>query len=289
MCVVWSHRHTGGVMCDSIAYLERHCLGTMFLLGEMAHVQRATLARRPDVLTYTVDGEIRGVCGFTREGRCLPHFVDERVVPAMVADMASRRIRWLSGLDHILGHLVAPLRARGLRPIRDESEVLCQLDPIGFVPFQVGRVRRATFRDLEVVAELRTSFEAEYFGIARHLIPARWARRVARRYIEDGTFLAEEQGEVVSMAAVEVDIPQLSVAAAVYTRRGFRRRGYAKSVVSALAADVFRTKPLLALTVREENVGALRAYQALGFRPVGVYRFVTLRPAQGSSATERST
>jgi len=276
-------------MREPMAYLERHLLGTMFLLGELAHAERRLCARRPDVLSYDIDGEVRGVCGFAREGRCLPHLMDGRVVPAIVNDMVSRRVRLISGLADVVGQLLGPLQARGLWPVEDECETLCQVNPDAFVPFHQGQVRRATSRDLGVVAELRTSFEAEYFCIPRHIISPRWARRIASRYVEDGAYLAEEDGEVVSMAAVEVDIPQLSVAAAVYTRRGWRRRGYAKSVVSALVEDAFRTKPLVALTVRKENDAAQRAYRALGFRAVDVYRFATLRPAQGSSATERST
>jgi len=264
-------------MCESQVYLERHLLGTMFLLGELVHAEHRARARRPEVLAYDVDGEIGGVCGFTREGRCLPHLVDESVIPLMVADMASRRVRFMSGLTAVVDRLVPPLRAEGVVPIQDECETLCQLEPDDLVPVHAGRVRRATLGDLDLVAELRTSFEAEYFHIPRHVVPPRWAKRIARRYIEDGTYLAEEDGEAISMAAVEVDIPQLSVAAAVYTRRAWRRRGYAKSVVSALAEDAFRSKPLVALTVREENTAAQRAYKALGFRAVDVYRFVSFR------------
>jgi ribosomal protein S18 acetylase RimI-like enzyme len=257
--------------------MERHLLGTMYVLGEVAYAERRKHKRRPDILSYRVDGEMAGVCGFAHEGRCLPHLIDARVIPSMVADMVSRRVRHLTGLAHVVEQLVGPLRARGMRPYQDECEILCQLERDGLIPFRVGQVRRATYRDLDAVAELRTSFEAEYFGIPRHVVPPRWARRIARRYIEDGTYLAEEDGEVVSMAAVEVDIPQLSVAAAVYTRRAWRRRGYAKSVVSALAEDALRTKRLVALTVREENEAAQRAYHTLGFRAVDVYRFVGFR------------
>ncbi|MGC9360594.1 MAG: GNAT family N-acetyltransferase [Anaerolineae bacterium] len=266
-------------MCEIQAYLERHLLGTMFLLGELAYAERRAHVRRPDVLSYDVNGEIAGVCGFAREGRCLPHLVDARVIPSMVADIASRRVRFMSGLANAVDQLVGPLRACGMRLAQDECETLCQLEPDDLIPFRVGRVRRATLRDLDLVAELRTSFEAEYFQIPRYAIPPRWAKRIARRYIEDGTYLAEADGEPVSMAAVEVDIPQLSAAAAVYTRRAWRRRGYAKSVVSALAEDAFRTKPLVALTVREGNEAAQRAYKALGFRAVDVYRFVSFRSA----------
>ena len=249
----------------------------MFLLGELAHAQRTVFARRPETFAYELDGVIRGVCGLTREGRCFPHWTDERVVPEMASDLASRDVRMVSGLERLVGPLLPPLRGQGLRPIQDEVEVLCQLDAASHRPTQVGPVRRASMADLDVVAELRISFEAEYFGVARHLIPTRWARRIAKRYIDDGTYLAEVDGMVIAMAAIEVDIPQLSLAAAVYTRRAHRRRGYAQSVVSALAADVFLTKPLVVLTVRESNVGAMRAYRALGFEPVDAYRFVTLR------------
>ena len=260
-------------------YLGQHCLGTMFLSGELAYAQRALFAHRPETLTYESKGELTGVCGFLRDGRCFPHWIDRGVVPAMSADMASRGVRMVSGLAHVVGPLVASLERHGLRPVQDEIESLCQLEPSSFAPVQVVPVRRAAASDLSVVAELRTSFEAEYFCVAGHLVPPRWARRIAKRYIDDGAYLAEADGLVVAMAALEVDIPQLSLAAAVYTRRAYRRRGYAKSVVSALAEEAFLTKPLVVLTVRESNVSAMRAYGSLGFRPVDSYRFVTLRPA----------
>jgi len=259
-------------------YLGQHCLGTMFLSGELAYAQRARFLRRPETVVYEMDDAIGGVCGFIRDGRSFPHWIDERVIPAMAADMASRGVRMVSGLTQVVGPLVGSLERHGLRPTQDEVEILCQLEPSSFSPMQVVPVRRALAGDLDVVAELRTSFEAEYFGVPGHLIPPRWARRIAKRYIDDGAYLAEADGLVVAMAALEVDIPQLSLAAAVYTRRAYRRRGYAKSVVSALAEEAFLTKPLVVLTVRESNVSAMQAYRALGFRPVDAYRFVSLRP-----------
>jgi predicted GNAT family acetyltransferase len=78
------------------------------------------------------------------------------------------------------------------------------------------------------------------------------------------------------MVATEADIPQVAQLGAVYTAPAFRGLGLARSVTAALCAEKLRHRERAALVVRDDNLPALRAYQALGFHYWDDYRMSRL-------------
>lgn len=88
-----------------------------------------------------------------------------------------------------------------------------------------------------------------------------------------------EDGALVAMAGVHVVSLRHGVAAIgnVATHPGYRRRGLARSVMSALARTLLEEVDVVGLNVAAHNVGALRLYESLGFEVLVTYDEAELR------------
>ncbi|MDG6929576.1 MAG: GNAT family N-acetyltransferase, partial [Nitrososphaerota archaeon] len=85
---------------------------------------------------------------------------------------------------------------------------------------------------------------------------------------ENGAFGRYADGSLVSRALSHVRMPEGWGVSGVFTRQDRRGRGYASSVVSALAEAAFRETDSVMLFVRSDNAAAKRAYQKVGFSTV---------------------
>ena len=268
-----------------LEYLRAHAFENIMLLNDLGTAgNRARLwSDDPTLIGYRHRGRLIAVQGHYRYGRWYPHFESEQALDDMLDDIvrrhrqAPRSFRWIMGIGRVVDPILTRLDAVGLRPSYDEKDHLSAVDLGSFRPHSVPGVRRATLADVKAIADLRLRFEVEYFGVPAMQVNISWCVQIARRYVLDGVYLAERDGQAVAMVAVEARIPQVSQIAAVFTRRGFRSRGLAKGVVSAICEEELATAPLVALTVRKDNLPALKAYADLGFRPYTDYRMSNFR------------
>lgn len=276
-------------------YLRAHAHENILLLSDLLEQRSAKAASSGlwadplSLLGYRFtdrgqsDAPPIAVQGFYRYGRWLPHYEplsseqEQVLLDAMIADARPYYIRWLMGIERVVGPILKRLGELGLEPDYDERDDLCYVDTASLNALDLAGVRRATARDLEAIAKLRFAFEVEYFRVPTQRIQKAWCRDIARRYIDKGCYLAERRGSVVSMVAVEARLDTLTQIGAVYTLEEYRGQGLAKAVVGALAREELRRVQRVALTVRKDNLPARRAYSALGFRPWVDYRLVRLR------------
>lgn len=139
----------------------------------------------------------------------------------------------------------------------------------------VMAVERATARP-------RPSPEAERLGpewaeaYARRVVPPSIPVTAAviernRAHLERRTVYGIVEGgeTLVSIAGASVETDAAWIVGGVETLPAFRRRGYATQVTSAVLRDALERVERAGLWVREENAGAIRLYERLGFRPVG--------------------
>jgi ribosomal protein S18 acetylase RimI-like enzyme len=118
-------------------------------------------------------------------------------------------------------------------------------------------VRRLTGRDrglLPSLPELDSPMRAGYARLDPDREPV-W-----------GAFEGER---LAGVAHAPVTLPFLWVISGVYTRPEFRGRGVAQAVTGALCRQAEAAGAMAGLFVREENPAARRAYEKLGFQPVG--------------------
>ncbi len=90
-----------------------------------------------------------------------------------------------------------------------------------------------------------------------------------RQHLDDevvyGVF---EDGALVSVAGTLVRIPEVWIVGGVRTLPNYRRKGYAAQVTSAVMKEALDAAGLVGLYVRQDNAGAIRIYERLGFRKV---------------------
>jgi len=115
-------------------------------------------------------------------------------------------------------------------------------------------VKRLLPDDAELLVEIKREQ-------GRQLSPDR-AREMLSRQVYYGV---ELEGRLISIAGTYVRMPEVWIVGDVYTIPGYRGRGFAKAVVSAISRDAIAAGATPALSVDANNAPALRLYRQLGY------------------------
>lgn len=100
------------------------------------------------------------------------------------------------------------------------------------------------------------------------------ADRIRERMKEGVLFLGiKEDEKVVSLANTRI-LDFGSNIGMVVTRKGYRGRGYATSVVSALLKEILRESTLALIHVLSDNPSAIHVYTKVGFKKCKTYAFI---------------
>jgi GNAT superfamily N-acetyltransferase len=103
-----------------------------------------------------------------------------------------------------------------------------------------------------------------------------------RRVLKHGRiFFAEEDGQVVSSALTNVELPDLALVGGVFTMPEKRNCGYATACMSALCRDLMGDSIQPCLFYDNPQAGSI--YRRLGFRDIGTWRLVRFRPTEGAA------
>jgi ribosomal protein S18 acetylase RimI-like enzyme len=144
-----------------------------------------------------------------------------------------------------------------------------------------GRVqcRRARPEDLPVLTEFSVAETTENFGDPdMPELRAKLQSGLERDIAESILFVIDVDGSVVAKSSFHGIANGAVQIGGVYTPPEHRGRGYARSVVAGslvMARDAGESKAFL--FTAETNAAAQRAYEALGFRPIGDYGIILFR------------
>jgi GNAT superfamily N-acetyltransferase len=83
-------------------------------------------------------------------------------------------------------------------------------------------------------------------------------------------YVCEDQGQIVSLAKFDLELPRLIEIGGVYTFPEFRGCGYGARIVRDLAARIRTLGKIPTLQVDRENTTALRLYQRQGWKQMGM-------------------
>jgi ribosomal protein S18 acetylase RimI-like enzyme len=98
-----------------------------------------------------------------------------------------------------------------------------------------------------------------------------------KRTRELGLYLGiHQQGRLAAMAGERQRLPGYTEVSAVCTHPDFQGRGYARVLISALLVKIMERGEIPFLHVREDNAGAIRVYEKLGFRTRAIFPFFVL-------------
>jgi predicted GNAT family acetyltransferase len=95
-----------------------------------------------------------------------------------------------------------------------------------------------------------------------------------------------QQGRLAAMAGERQRLPGYTEVSAVCTHPDFQGRGYARILISAVAGQIIERGETPFLHVREDNVGAIRVYEKLGFKTRAIFPFYVLRYESARAQTK---
>ncbi|MBN1231642.1 MAG: GNAT family N-acetyltransferase [Anaerolineales bacterium] len=124
-----------------------------------------------------------------------------------------------------------------------------------------GSIKQYTLEETE---ELSSFYDTCY--------PGNW---FDPRLLKTGQYFCakNEDGKILSIAGVHVYSPEYKVAALgnITTHPEFRRQGLATLTTAALCKNLLKNIDCIGLSVKADNIPAVKTYQTLGFQVVGSY------------------
>jgi predicted GNAT family acetyltransferase len=270
------------------AFLLPRIETSMFLLGNM---RAAGLDDRGERLqgTYVAafeGGEIVALSGHFWNGTLIVQAPVELESLWRAAVAASGRpVGGLIGQAGQVGSVMDLLQPEESRVQMDETEQLYLLElsalqvPDGLASGELLG-RRAEKRDQDRLTEWRVAYSVEALGDMESDELWQTSRAGVVRHTEEGTtWVVEREGELVSTSAFNTTLAEAVQVGGVYTPLELRSRGYGRCAVAISLLDARAEgvgKSILFTGV--ENVPAQKAYESLGYRIIGDYRIVLLRP-----------
>jgi predicted GNAT family acetyltransferase len=125
-----------------------------------------------------------------------------------------------------------------------------------------------------IIDELTSADSTEMVALTKLTNPGPFGKRTH----ELGLYLGIHQnGRLAAMAGERQRLPGFTEVSAVCTHPDFQGRGYAAVLISAIMAKILERGETPMLHVREDNAGAIRVYEKLGFRTRAVFPFYVLR------------
>jgi predicted GNAT family acetyltransferase len=138
-------------------------------------------------------------------------------------------------------------------------------------------------RNSSQIEELAAADTDEMVALTKLTNPGPFGKRTQ----ELGLYLGiHQQGRLASMAGERQRLPGFTEVSAVCTHPDFQGHGYARILISAVAAKIFERGEIPFLHVREDNVGAIRVYERLGFKTRAVFPFYVLRYQSARTSTK---
>ena len=104
---------------------------------------------------------------------------------------------------------------------------------------------------------------------------------------ELGLYLGiHQRGRLAAMAGERQRLAGYTEVSAVCTHPDFQGRGYARVLISAVAGPIIKRGETPFLHVREDNAGAIRVYENLGFKTRAIFPFYVLRYQSARAQTQ---
>lgn len=127
--------------------------------------------------------------------------------------------------------------------------------------------------------DLTREDDEEMLALAQATQPGPFARRTR----ELGDYVGvHEDGRLVAMAGVRMHLPGYREISAVCTDPAFRGRGLAAALTAEIGARIQAAGETPFLHVREDNAGAIRVYERMGFGTRRTLSAIMVRPARSA-------
>lgn len=267
-------------------YLALRPMTTMFLRGNllaMGGIGGDPTQPYGGLYAGVIDGdEIVGAAGFFWNDNVI--LESDTHQAELVRTLLAGTGRGINGFLGPAGHVGPAINDLGLKvttPSHHSAEILyaVDLERLRVPPILASgavECRRASAADRQLRTEWRVAFMIEGIGATDSEELRREAAEGSVRGEEAGrSFILYAGDEPVSISGFNTKVPDCVQIGGVYTPPDLRSRGYARAVVAGsllLAQEQGVSRSVL--FTDHANVAAQKAYEALGYEPVGDYALV---------------
>lgn len=270
------------------AFVARHLAMSMFLASNLRDFG-LNGSGHPRATRFWVADSTDGLTtllGLSEEGNLLvlaPGTDPEAVAP-LRSSLAGETLRGVSGEAGQVDTVISALGGAATRPAFDDTEPHFELQLGDLVVPEGAAGCETTLRamvrsDLELVASWRHAFDCEVFGDGD--LPEGHARSRERALglIDTGRGrILERQGNPIAMTAFNAVTDHAVQIGSVYTPPELRGQSHARRAVALHLVEARRSGVTRAV-LYSSGVAAARAYRAIGFRQIGLFRQVDYRPS----------
>lgn len=249
----------------ALAYMNRYYLETALLLENVLACgleNRREDGRSGDYFGCFDGRQLAGIVAFYNAASCIPHYERHSAAEELSALMLKRSFRTMLGLQKIVNPLLPILQGRKHIRQLTESEYMVNHNLKPYV------IRGAEFLTVsELGGKQAADFIARAYwhdtqdGKSRYGIQ----KQLQNPAVTEGFLFLLIDGDIKAQAYVKASTAKVAQIGGVYTLDEERGRGYCKAITSELCARIIRLGKTPALTVRQDNLPAKRAYEHIGF------------------------
>lgn len=182
----------------------------------------------------------------------------EELVDAFVSRGAN--VEWVPSFKQYAIPTIEHLRHHGIEPKQIRQETVYQLTRDAFTAHESSRVEMASESDIEEIILLDRIVENEDTS-------APITERERKQVIIGREWILRSEGKIVSKANIHGVSKNYVQIGGVMTHPTYQGKGFAKQTVSALCGHWLTQNKDIILFVRNDNIPAIKVYQALGFAP----------------------
>ncbi len=133
--------------------------------------------------------------------------------------------------------------------------------PLEKLAIKLGREHASLYRELELLRGVEISIDE--------------AREILKEYTHYGVIINDT---LVSIAARYITLPVIHIIGGVFTRKEYRKKGYAKAVSSALTREAVSSGASAGLHVEVDNEPAIKVYTKLGYKIIRARTWIFAHP-----------
>lgn len=263
-------RHDIGLLTT---FLMREEAANTFLLGNLLYYgveDDNRFLRCGEYWGYYNGSELAGVAAFFNNSQCMVYYTDESVIRPIAQQITDNSVRLVLGSDHCIRSMVSLLRGVPGRMVVRSQLFMEQTSAPPNVFFYngiefddaKGKSNNRAVQDF-IVRCMKDGFG---YNISRNTV-----RRLLKEKTEfEPYLLLKANGRYVAQAHIQTRTPGYCQIGGVCTLPEERQRGYGRAVVVKLMGMIPSDGGRRAcLVVNEDNSGARRLYDNLGFQETG--------------------
>ncbi len=243
-------------------YGYKHERENVFVIGSFAQYED-TFAQN-QYWGYFEGEKCKGIAYYaTRWKDLVVHAESPAIIPqfAEAALQAGVEIGCTASFSRFANPLVDYLKTKRFQVTKHSPETVYLLEKAYFVSSATGQESIATKADIDELVELLTGKK-----------PDEITNLDRSRVKPNQEFILRREEEIVSKANIHGSTKNYFQVGGVVTKEAYRRKGYARRVVSFLCQHYFdQGKKYGLLFTGNENQAAQRLYESIGFRPVDTF------------------